>query len=416
MNIPYGSSQITFELPDRYGVDVIQPPNKESPEDQLAVIRSALDNPVSEIHWEKYCPNDIVAIAINDKTRPVPHHNLLPPLLEKLRSLNISTSNVELFISSGTHVPMKQGEYSLILPSEIINKYQIIVHDCDDMGSLQFIGETTRNTPVMINKKYMEADHRIVIGDIEPHHFMGYSGGVKSAAVGLAGRKTIDKNHSLLLYEKSTLGNYFDNPIRQDVEEIGKMIGIELALNAILDTNKSILYAFAGDPISVMQAGIPFARSSCQVQMTKKYDLVIASAGGFPKDINFYQAQKALTHACLIAKDQGDVLLIAECREGIGSQGLEEFLMEIDSPQQVFDMMGSMEFKVGPHKAFLLARQLIKYHINLYSSLGRKKAKKLMVDPVDDVQQYIDSFISLNPGHLEIAFMPYATGTIANYE
>lgn len=416
MNIPYGSSQITFDLPDRYVVDVIQPLNKKSPENQLAIIKSTLANPVSEIHWEKYCPTDIVAIAINDKTRPVPHHILLPPLLEKLRALNISNNSVKLFISSGTHVPMKQDEYSLILPSEIINKYQIIVHDCDEMETLQYIGETTRNTPVMINKKYMEADHRIVIGNIEPHHFMGYSGGVKSAAVGLAGRRTIDKNHSLLLDEKSSLGNYFDNPIRQDVEEIGKMIGIELALNAILDTNKSILHAFAGDPISVMQTAIPYSRSSCQVQMTKKYDLVIASAGGFPKDINFYQAQKALTHACLIAKDQGNVLLIAECREGIGSQGLEELLMEIDSPQQVFDMMRSMEFKVGPHKALLLARQLVKYHINLYSSLGREKARKLMVDPVDDVQQYIDSYISLNPGQLEIAIMPYATGTIASYE
>lgn len=416
MNIPYGSTSINLALSDDYTVDIIQPMNKNPSSDQLAVIKSALENPVSPISWDKFRPNDIVSIAINDKTRPVPHHYLLPPLLEKMHSLQIPKNNVRLFIASGTHVPMEPTEYPQILSPEIINQYQIIAHDCDDQEDLQYLGETTRATPVLVNKRYLEADHRVVIGDIEPHHFMGYSGGVKSAAVGLAGRKTIDKNHSLLMDERSTLGNYENNPIRQDVEEIGKMIGVEVALNAILDSNKSILYAFAGNPVSVMQAGIPFSRSSCQIKMVKKYDLVIASAGGFPKDINFYQSQKALTHACLIANDYADVLLIAECREGIGSQGLEDFLKEIDSPQQVFDMMKSMEFKVGPHKAFLLAKQLVQYHISLFSSLEIEKINSLMINPVNDVQQYIDSLISQNSALRSIAIMPYATGTIACYE
>jgi len=143
-----------------------------------------------------------------------------------------------------------------------------------------------------------------VVGDIELHHFAGFSGGVKSAAIGLCGRQTINANHHLLLDQYSTIGEYDNNPLRQDIEEIGEMIGVNYALNAVLTENKEIIEVFFGDPIAVMRAGIELVKELTLVPVDDLYDLVIASAGGFPKDINLYQSQKAMTHAARFYREK----------------------------------------------------------------------------------------------------------------
>ena len=176
-----------------------------------------------------------------------------------------------------------------------------------------------RGTPVWVNRRFVEADLRIVVGNIEPHQFQGFSGGVKSAAIGLAGRETVNHNHAMMTDPLAQLGRYDDNPARQDVEEIGRLIGIHVVLNAILNEKKKIMHVVAGEPAAVMEIGIPLSRKVCQVAIAAPFNLVIASPGGHPKDINVYQTQKALAHANLITRDGGMVILAAACPEGSGS-------------------------------------------------------------------------------------------------
>lgn len=357
-----------------------------------------------------------VAISINDKTRPVPNSLLLPPLLEALKNKGIGKDQVKLFIASGTHSPMRKDEFNLILPASIIENYSVYPHNCDITEDLSYLGITSRNTPVFVNAPFYSADLKIVVGDIEPHHFAGFSGGVKSAAIGLGGRETINKNHALLLDDNSSVGKYDNNPLRQDIEEIGEMIGVDFAINAVLDENKNILKVFCGDPHVVMHEGIEYSRKLSLLPIPEQYDLVIASAGGYPKDINFYQAQKALTHASLFCKPGGMVFLLAECIEGIGSDGYFSFMQGVNSHAQVIDKFKEIGFEVGPHKAFQVAKIAERIHFKLLSSIPQNILATLLIDPIIDLQSEIDNFCKIKSKDAKIAILPFATASIPEYQ
>jgi nickel-dependent lactate racemase len=307
---------------------------------------------------------------------------------------------------------MPPSDFPRILPEEIIARYPIVSHDCDDKDNLVELGITKYGTKVLINKRYYQADLRIVVGDIEPHHFAGFSGGVKSAAIGLAGRETINHNHAMLVDKNATIGEYELNPLRQDIEQIGKMIGVHFAVNAVLNGSKQIVSTYAGDPVAVMRAGIPRARQICQTYVHHQYDVVIASAGGHPKDINFYQSQKALTHAALLTRDGGTIVLVAACPEGSGSQPYESFMQDIYTFPEVFDKFKREGFRVGPHKAFQVAREGVRIQIVLVSEMDDELVSKLLLTPADSLQQALGKIQGGLSSASHIAVMPRATNTI----
>ena len=415
----YGDSSIKFGISDIYWSEEIKPDVIRPNAEPVELVRKAIRSPIGVLDNKGFPQKQrmTAAIAVNDKTRPVPHEHLLPPLLDYLQTdLGIQKSNIYFVIASGTHSLMKPDEYHLTLPDWIISEYEIIVHDCDDEDSLIPIGKTSRNTPIRINQQFMHADLKIVVGDIEPHHFAGFSGGVKTAAIGLAARETIKANHSHLMEERSTIASYFDNPLRQDIEEIGQMIGVDLALNAVLNSEQEIIQVFFGEPKEVMLRGMEMSRKICQTKIKTPYDLVIASGGGYPKDINLYQAQKAIAHACELLKNGGSLILAAECREGIGSPGWSRFMDEITSEDEIPIKFHTEGFNVGPHKAFLLNRQLKKIQIILVSKLDPVEVRKFFLQPADSLGSAWDSILPTLGSDSRIAIMPHAINTITRFE
>jgi nickel-dependent lactate racemase len=355
-------------------------------------------------------PAKSVGIAINDKTRPVPHDVLLPPLLDILMKLGIATENITFYIATGTHFPMTREEISKIVPFEIFENYKILNHNCDSDTDNVFLGITHLNTPVYVNKHYQESKIKIVVGNIEPHHYMGFSGGVKSAAIGLAARATINANHSHLIDPDAKAANYYSNPCRKDVEEIGKMMGIDYALNVILNTEKQIIKALWGNPVVVMKKGIELSAEISRTIIERPFDIVIASAGGYPKDINLYQAQKALTNAAEITKDGGDVYLVAACDEGAGNSDFYSFLEDARTPAEIIKKFREVGFSVGPHKAFQIARIAERVNIHLISNMPDDLSSHLLFSPssITNLEKKINS-LSISK---TLAFMPYAVTTI----
>ena len=270
---------------------------------------------------------------------------------------------------------MTPDEFPSILPAEILSRYRVVSHDSENADLLVNLGETSRGTPVWSNHAYVESDFKIVVGNLEPHQFVGFSGGVKSAAIGLAGLDTINHNHAMMTHPDSQLGEYETNPARQDVEEIGQKIIIHLALNAILNQNKQIVYALAGDPRAVMRAGIPLSRQVCQVGVPAKYGLVISSPGGHPKDINIYQAQKGLAHAALVTRPGGTIILAAACPEGTGSPHYEDWMAGKTSYAEVIECFNLEGFRIGPHKAYQIARDASKVRFLFCSEMDESFAR-----------------------------------------
>lgn len=410
--IPYGHSYLTAYIPAGIGVDIIDMPQTPAAADPFGVVTNALGNLLGEITWADFAGSQSVSIAINDKTRPVPHQYLLPPLLDHLESLGISDEAITFYIAVGTHPPMADAEFPGILPPEILQRYRVVSHDSEDPDRLIFLGETTKDTPVWSNQDYVRADFKIVVGNIEPHQFAGFSGGVKSAAIGLSGLQTINKNHTLMTDPDSQSGTYETNPARQDIEEIGKLMGVDLALNAILNQQKEIVQVLAGDPVAVMEAGIPLSQQVSQVAVPNMYGLVISSPGGHPKDINVYQSQKALASAVKIIRPGGTVILAAACGEGSGSPHYEEWIVGKKSYAEVLRQFQVEGFRIGPHKAFQFARDTAQAQLMFCSEMDDDLARSLLLNPVEDLQTAVDAaLIDLLPGE-RVAVLPHAAATI----
>lgn len=420
-HLPYGRTELTVTLPDDAAVTVLAPRAVAAPADGQRLVAEALDQnplPRSPGGRPRHC-----AIAINDKTRPVPHGYLLPPLLARLEAAGFGPDEVTLLIATGAHPPMPPAEFSAVVPDEILARYHVVSHDAEAGAALVHLGQTARGTPVWANRLFASADLRIVVGDIEPHQFQGFSGGVKSAAIGLAGKATINANHGMMSNPKAQIGRYDDNPCRQDVEEIGRIIGVHYALNAILDEDRHIVRALAGSPVDVMLAGIPIVRDIYEVAVAEPFDLVIASPGGHPKDINVYQAQKALGHGSLVTRDGGVVIVAAACPEGAGSRGYEAWMDDprMTSHEAVLARYRDEGYRLGPHKAYLVSRDASRVRLIFVSEMTPEDAGRLLLNPVtgrpgssaqEQLRLAISEALSQLGADARIGVLPWANATI----
>ncbi len=412
--LPYGRRDLPLTLPDNLDVSWVAPRELPAASAPLAVVAAALDAPMGEVCLADFADARSVVIAINDKTRPVPHQHLLPPLLSRLEALGIPPQAITLLLATGMHAPMRPDEFDAVVPPEILARYTVISHDYQDAAGLVHLGETPYGTPVWINRRFCEADVRIVVGNIEPHQFAGFSGGVKTAAIGLAGKATINANHAMLRDPRARPGELADNPVRADIEALGRMIGVHFALNAVLNGHKEIIAAFAGEPSAVLRAGVPLAKQLYVTPIAAPYDLVIATPGGHPKDINFYQAQKALAHASLAAREGGGVILVAACPEGVGSAHYQDWMTpEVNSYAAVFEKFEQEGFHVGPHKALMIARDAQRLRgVWLVSQLPPMVVKSLLLTPVAGLSQALALALPGLPPGGRIGILPAANATV----
>lgn len=410
--IPYGRTTLTFRLDDSIHTVLVAPSRAEPEPDPVKAVREALDRPLGGVNLADFVKARSVAIAVSDKTRPVPHAVLLPPLLHALEQLGIPAEAISLVIATGLHAPMQEDEFVQILPAELLARYHVVSHDASAPDGLVSVGRTSRGTPVQVNRIFAKADLRLVVGNIEPHQFMGFCGGVKTAAIGLCGQDTINQNHALMLDPRSNLARYEDNPARQDVEEIGRLIGVHFALNAVINENKEIIHVLAGEPQAVMRRGIPLVREIYEVRVAAPFDLLIASPGGHPKDINVYQAQKALGHSARVTRPGGTIILVAACPEGSGSQNYEDWVTGMTSHEAVLERFRREGFRIGPHKAFQIARDTVSRHLFVVTQMPPTLARKLLLISYASLDGAIEAAVKGLPASARVGIMPWANATI----
>lgn len=416
IDLPYGKSSLPLRLDAPF--DLYQPIPERQPEDPDRLVQHSLAQPLGIAALERFRGAQSACIAINDKTRPVPYQHLLMPLIDRLNGIGIPDHQIILLVATGTHAPASQNEIETIVPAPLLSRkdIRILSHNCDDSAQLTYLGQTRRKTPVWINSIFYNSDLRIVTGNIEPHHFMGYSGGVKSAAIGLTGRETINSNHAMLGEPHAVMGEFDRNPMRQDVEEIGAMIGVHFALNVLLNSEFELLEVLWGDPRHVMQAGIQRARALWFTPIQDRYDLIIASAGGHPKDINLYQAQKAFTHAALFARPGAAIILAAACPEGIGSPRAEQFARTVHMPAQAIEAFTKSGFQIGPHKVYQLALQAAQNTLFLISEMPSETAAQFFLQPINDLPRAVQAALNRMKPQPRIAVLPHATAMIPVFE
>jgi nickel-dependent lactate racemase len=366
IELGYGHKTMTVDIPANNLAGVYLPNAAETQADESAVLQNALAQPIGSPRLRELVkPGETVVIVTSDLTRPCPSDKLLPPLLAELTAAGVPDSDITVVAALGLHRPMTEAELETMAGPEVYRRVRVINSDPADTVKL---GVTERGTPVEIFRPVVEADRRICLGNLELHYFAGYSGGAKAILPGCASKACVSHNHAMLVQPEATTGRIDGNPVRADLEEGVAMLGVDFILNAIVGADHKIKAAVAGDVITAHRAGCEWVARQGKLPLERQTDIVVVSAGGFPKDINLYQAQKALIHGAYAARDGGIVILLAECSEGFGHAKFEQWLTEADSPQAILDRLQA-EFVLGAHKAAIMAEILLRVRIFMVSAM-----------------------------------------------
>lgn len=419
IRLPYGRGEQGAHLPAAWSLETLRPPQMAALNAPMAAIEATLARPIGAPPLRETSAKS-AAIAINDQTRPTPHDLLLPPLLAELAAAGLAPKDIHLYIAGGTHRAMTEAEIGAMLPREIIDRYPIHSHDGQDESQLRRLGRTSRGTPILCNAGYLAAELRLVVGILAPHQFMGYGGGVKGAAIGLAGVETIHHNHALMLDDDAEMGRFAGNPAREDIEEIGARVGIDFALNVALNNERRVARVFAGEPAALMRAAIPQLRGQFATRVSAPFDLLLASPGGHPKDINLYQAQKGLYHASRVTRGdgRGALALCAACPDGSGSPAYENWLAEHRprTHEEALAIFHAQPFRVGPHKAFQIAREATRMRVIFVSEMDAELCRRGLLETAPSLQAAIERLRPELPERARVGIMPLANDTIAEVD
>ena len=353
-----------------------------------AEVKRAIENPIGSPRlYNIVKPGEKIAIITSDITRPMPSKVVLPIVLGELAKAEVRNEDITIIFALGSHRNHTEEEKKYLVGEEIYNRIKCIDSDTKDFVHFGF---TENKTPVDIFTPAAKADRRICLGNIEYHYFAGYSGGAKAIMPGVSTREAIQANHSRMVEEAAHAGNITANPVRKDIEDTIKLVSIDFIVNVVLNEKKKIIKAVAGHYIDAHREGCRFLDSFYKIPIKEKADIVITSIGGYPKDINLYQAQKALDNAKYAVKKGGIIILAASCKEGLGEKTFEEWLLKAKKPEELIEKIKS-NFKLGGHKAAAIAMVLQNSRVFLVSELEAEFVKNIFLEPFNDVQSALES-------------------------
>ncbi len=258
-----------------------------------------------------------VAVLCDDHTRPTPMRGMLSALLDRLLSWGISRDHIQIFVAYGLHPPMKEEELEARFGKEILSRFPICHHDAHEERNIAFLGYTASGTPVYVNRAVMDADFRIGLGNISLSKEAGYGGGAKILMPGVCGAETIYGSHGKVCRHPNQIGRINGNPIREEIEEVGRMAHLDFIINTILNEEDEICRLVAGDPFTAFREGVRFFNDVYRFPLEDPFDWCLA--GSSPYDFEFYQANKAISAASLGVRDGGTIVLVSPCDKGISA-------------------------------------------------------------------------------------------------
>jgi nickel-dependent lactate racemase len=388
LSIPYGDGEVPFELPDANLMGVISPGSGSGEEElpptgaeEQAEIRRALAEPIGAPRLSELAAEATSAvIVVSDVTRPCPSYMFLPALLAELAVL--PPENVTILFALGGHRKHTRQEQARLVGAEVMAS-GVRLLDLDAEQCVP-VGTTTRGTRLEVFKPYLDADLRICTGNIEYHYFAGFSGGAKAVVPGLCSYAAIRDNHSMMLAPTARAGILDGNPVREDIDEAAGLIGVDFILNVVLDERKRVIRAVAGHYLEAHREGVRYYDERCDLRVDAAADVIIASPGGTPKDINLYQAQKTLDNVGGAVRRGGAVILVARCQEGFGQQAFEEWMCGMGTPQVLVERI-RREFVLGGHKAAAIAGLLTEVDVYLVSEFPDDVVRSMCMRPFASV-------------------------------
>lgn len=388
ISLAYGDRSVLLRCradADFYRVE--DPVERVSPDNFSAQLKAFLDR--ADMDLER------PAIVVADKTRLCGYPEYLPILLDSLVEYGADSEAIKLYIAYGTHLPQSDEESSSAYgPS--FNRYQWVHHHCDGDHFVD-LGKTSRGTLVRNRTDIDQASCVITFGAISHHYFAGYGGGRKLIFPGLGKKEDIYANHGLFLDRGSRSlaagcrsGQIEGNPLAEDLAEFESFCPADMAIHGIMDSRGRVCELLVGGGEEHFRHACNRHAAHCEVATDKRYDLVVASSGGFPKDINFIQSHKAIHHAAEFVRDGGRLIVFAQCRDGIGSQTFLPWF-ELGGWDEAFDRLATRYMGNGGTALAMMAK-LKRIKISMVTDLSSSLADLIGFETIDvgAVQTYID--------------------------
>ncbi len=418
VHLAYGDLGLDVDLPD--STVVLEPEPFPPLPDPARAVAEALERPLgSPALRDLVRPTDSVVIVVSDVTRPVPNRTLLPPVLNVLRAAGIAHDRVAIVIGTGMHRASTPEERERILGPEIASSYEVIDHDARDKRALAYLATSARGVEVWLNRRYLEADIRIVVGFVEPHLFAGYSGGGKGIVPGIAGAGVVMSNHGadMLSHPKATWCVTDGNPVFEEQRDLALLSGPTFALQVTLGPRREVTGVFAGELVAAHDAGIAQAERQYVRDVPHRFDIVVSTNMGYPADLNLYQSVKGMSVAAQAVREGGAIVLAAECREGVGLPEYTELLTSEASPAALLERIcSSSEVRYDQWQAQVQAMVQAKADVWLYSRLPRRAVEAAHLRYCEDISATVDelrrSHIAEHGAEPSILALPHGQLTV----
>ncbi len=415
MKFDYGKNGIEVSLDPSWNTTIFRPSKQDIIEDPINAIRNAIRNPIGTPSLKKIVKSKkeikSVCIIVSDSTRPVPSHLLLKGLLKELNDYGFQEDKILVLIATGLHRTSRKDELERILGECLASNVKIVDHIARDKNSLTYLGNTSKNIPIYINKHYYESDLKILTGYVEPHFFFGFSGGRKSIIPGIAGAETILANHSAenIASPNARFGVYKNNPMAENSTEIAKQVGVDFVVNVSINEKHEITQIAAGDFERVHKKLVNYQLKHIFKEIQEPFDIVVCGNGGHPLDLNLYQAVKSMAIGEMAVKKNGTIISVNECAEGIGG-GQDEFkkLLYSDmSPEVIYKKILNKEIVVPDQwEIQVLTRIMMTAEIYIVSKMKEDEIGNIGLKHAKTVEEAIKISLNKHGSKAKILFLP----------
>ena len=420
----YGKEEFAVTLPAEKIAAELEPNRVELPQRTVAEhIRYALAHPVDSAPLDQLVhAGETVCIVISDVTRRWQSpETYLPILIEELEKAGIRDEDMLILSATGTHRRQTREEHVGMVTEAVYDRIRVVDHQCEDTENLTYVGTTSFGTPVWLDKRALECDHIILTGGVVYHFMAGFGGGRKSILPGIAGRETIMKNHNLAL--NPGLGNGSNpevrsanmtdsNPVHADMMEACAMAKPSFLINVVVDDNQKIIGVFAGNWITAHRAACDLVDRMYGVPAKEQTELVIASAGGYPKDLNFYQTIKTLSNALAVAKEGGTIILVTKSDEGFGNDDTQRQIAGYETMlEREKDLREN--FSIGAFIGYLFAEAGEKYNMIAVTDIPQSDFGTAKIHVVSTLDEALELARQYHGGKLPRAtLMPHGANTL----
>ncbi|MCY6371041.1 nickel-dependent lactate racemase [Clostridium ganghwense] len=385
------------------------------------IITDALHNPIGSSRLKDIVKEgETVCLVIPDITRGWQQTpKFLPEIIRELNEGGIKDEDIVIISAAGSHRKQTKEEHEMLIGKELIERFDVLDHDCFDKDNLVFVGETSFGNKIHVNKKAVECDHIVLAGGIVYHFLAGWSGGRKSILPGIVSYDTIMKNHELSLSKtlgegknkEAGGGKLKGNPVHEDMMEASAFVKPSFIFNVIMEPNGNIGAAVAGDYIKAHIEGCKIVESIDGVYIDQKADLAIATAGGYPKDINLYQASKTLMNAREAVKEGGTIIVLSQCSEGLGGNAdVQHILLNFDN---LLDREKDLREKYSISKdiAYIICDIADKFDVILVSDIDSNLLKKANITAVKTIEEALEITYKQKGENLKTYVMTHGANT-----